>query len=238
MVYLIKRPLCRKILEKSTAEPVISSAWNVLPARPASDRKRCADEQILGVARAAEEAKRLRRAEVDGVLGSSSGGVFSTKSEAVDIGVSMSDTNSATNDAGVNNKVEALKSLLMARRKAELEEEERKAALRAVGIEQERLQRIPLFCDVLRMFYQRQKRTSVSYHHVITTLSKETRHSREEIKKLVDLLCEMAPEFVSIIPPDEIVSEPYIRLNEYCDYKTFVGNIKARIQQMLSSSKK
>jgi hypothetical protein len=230
MAVLIESPISSNIIAKATIEPVVVNIFDVLPARSLSERKRFADQQILRVALAAEDTKRQRKAEIDNVLGSA-GSASLTKNETYNYDASSTGTSASMN------KLEALKSLLMARRKAELDYEERKEALRAAGIEQERLQRLPLFCDVLRVLYHRQRRTSLSYHHVLATLSKETRHSREEIKKLIDLLCEAAPEFIFIVPPDEIVSEPYLKLNEYCDYKTCIGNIRTRIHELLSNNK-
>lgn len=231
----------RKLLDKCPSEPAIENIYDVLPQRPEAARKRQAEDQVLNVARVAEETKRQRKAEVDSILTSTVGtasinSASDNKDDAVDSKASIKDGIGVSSDSGVN-KVEALKALLMARRKAEAEAEQRKAALRAAGIEEERLQRIPLLCNTLRMYYQRQNRTSVNYNHLLNTLSRETRYSREELRKLVDLLCEIAPEFICIIPPDEIVSEPFLKLNEYCDYKTCVGNIRSRIQQMLLSRK-
>ena len=108
---------------------------------------------------------------------------------------------------------------------------EREAASKAHELRVQRLKALPAFCDLLRMLFNRRRKTVLSTAECLRTLVSETRTSAEEFRWRIHTVCELVPDFVTTIAPDDICLAEYIKVNVYCNYEDCMMRLRAQIAE-------
>lgn len=129
------------------------------------------------------------------------------------------------------NKIEALKAAVLMRNAAKSVAVERESALKAREVRLLRLQALPAFCDLLRMMFNRRRKTVISTSECIRTLVAETKVSAEEYKWRIYSVCEIVPDFITIISPDDISPVEYLKVNVYCNYEDCTKRLLSYIEK-------
>lgn len=128
-----------------------------------------------------------------------------------------------------SNKLEALKSAVLARNAEKSASSEIEAVAKAKVSRVQRLRALPAFCDLLRMLFNRKRKTVLSTYECLRTLVAETTVGSEEYKWRLYLICEVVPDFISIVPPDDISPVEHIKVNIYCKYDECMKRLHAYI---------
>lgn len=149
------------------------------------------------------------------------------RAEAVDIAVELQDS---------ANKIESLKAAVMNRNAQKSAAAEKEAVSKAGIVRSQRLRALPAFCDLLRMLFNRRRRTVVATSECLRTLTAETKTSAEEYRWRIHAVCEIVPDFITIIAPDDISPMEHIKVNVYCNYADCMKRLQTYIDDAAETS--
>lgn len=124
-------------------------------------------------------------------------------------------------------RIDAVKEAFQAKRQRLLAIEAAHASSQIDFERIERLKALPQMCDMLRVLFSRRRKTTAALPELFSKLSEETRLSSEEVKRRIVLLCEIVPDFLSILPADDICWDEYVKLNSHCNYKSCLDRLKS-----------
>jgi hypothetical protein len=195
----------RKHIDSFASKADLPSGHGVIPPRPA----------------AADGSAPSRVSSADAVTNVAAQAMATKQSEAITI-------DSEAESRG-QSKVEALKSAIMARNIEKSAAAEKEIAARARVVKLQRLRALPAFCDLLRMLFNRRRRTVLATSECLRTLVEETTISAEEYRWRIHLVCEVVPDFITIISPDDISPIEHIKVNVYCNYTDCMKRLQAYI---------
>lgn len=101
--------------------------------------------------------------------------------------------------------------------------------------EYHRIKGLATLCDALRSksVKSRSHRNAYPYHDLISEFSASMRVSVSEMKARIELACQVVPEFVSILPPDQYVKVSVVRINTDAPYAVIRAKVEAFVKQSL-----
>ncbi len=127
-------------------------------------------------------------------------------------------------------RVNALRDAVNAKRRR-LEDQEALRRDHQADIERiDRLKSLPRLCDMLRVLFSRRRKTTASLRELLGTLARETGVDVEEQRVRLNLICDIIPDFLSIFPSDDIVSEEYVKMNIHCKYDFCMDRLNTEIK--------
>lgn len=130
------------------------------------------------------------------------------------------ESNPSNDDASMT----GMESLLQLREKAFMRDKSRdlRAAeemeLKKIHDTKERIASLPTLCDALRSKCLGENRTCVKTSELIRNLISELCLSQIELSQRLLMISEIVPEFITVIPADDVVSTSTIRLNLRAPY--------------------
>jgi hypothetical protein len=95
-----------------------------------------------------------------------------------------------------------------------------------------RILSLPSLCDALRSKCMNANRTSMKTNDLMQTMTSELFLTKKELMNRLCLLTSIIPEFITILPGDDIVAFSVIRLNLQANY----GLIRKKIRTYVNST--
>ncbi len=138
------------------------------------------------------------------------------------------------NDATIPglSRIDALREAVQAKRQKQLAIEASHVSSQIDIERMERLKSLPKMCDMLRILFNRRRKTTAAFPELLNKLSQETKLSVDEVKRRILLLCDLVPDFLLILPADDICWDECVKLNGHCNYESCLD----RLRQLILSS--
>ena len=138
-------------------------------------------------------------------------------------------------DSNGTNKLDKLKTAVLQRNSERTAILDKEAAVKAAELEYQRFRCLPAFCDLIRMMFNRKRKTVISMPEFMKTLTEETTIGIEEYKKRLYLVCDIIPDFLTLIPPDDISPDEFLKVNVYCNYKECMERLHCHIETVINA---
>ena len=130
-----------------------------------------------------------------------------------------------------NNGLESIRKLAEKRQKMQQENDDKKNEDKKKIEMNTRLKSLPTLCDTLRSLCRSTNRNIRPLNELINILAPDLRLQPKELYQRFLLLHDIAPEFINILPPDNLVNVTTIRINLDCPY----GYLRTKICKQSST---
>jgi hypothetical protein len=125
--------------------------------------------------------------------------------------------------------LDSIRQLAEKRQKAQVENDEKKNADNKLLERNTRIKSLPSICDALRSLCISTSRNIRPMKELVNTLASDFRLQPKELHQRLKLLHDVAPEFINILPADNIVNITTVRINLDCPY----GQVRDKIYKLL-----
>jgi len=129
---------------------------------------------------------------------------------------------------GTTSGLDNIRKLAEKRQKTQQDNDEKKNIDKKAIEMNTRMKSLPSICDALRSLCISSSRNIRPMNELINTLAPDLRLQSKEFHQRLLLLHDVAPEFINILPPDNIVNVTTVRINLDCPY----GQVREKIYKL------